>query len=96
MTVTADEAVTRTYTVEINGGAVKKSAELYIENDVNGDGVVDANDYSAAVNTALGSETEVAKDLTETADYQKAVADIDGDGFVDVLDVALLERKINI
>ncbi len=96
LTVTSDGAVTRTYTVTIDGSTAAVSAELYTEGDVNGDGEIDANDYALAVNSALGSETEVATDLSLDADYQKAVADLDGDGFIDVLDAALLERKIHI
>ncbi len=94
MSVSCEGAVTRTYTTEITDGRVTQEVALYAEGDVNGDGEINANDYALAVNTALGAQTEVAKDLTETADYQKAVADLDGDGFVDVLDIALLERKI--
>ncbi len=94
MSVSCEGAVTRTYTTEITDGRVTQEVALYAEGDVNGDGEINANDYALAVNAALGAQTEVAKDLTEAADYQKAVADLDGDGFVDVLDAVLLERKI--
>ncbi len=96
MAVTADGAVTRTYTVTVTDGRVVKSAELYTKGDVNGDGEITVEDYSAAVNAALASDSSVPADLTKTADYQKAVADLDGDGYVDVLDAVLLERKIYI
>ncbi len=65
-------------------------------NDVNGDGVTDVADYSACVNYALGADSAVNEDQTADSEYRKRVADLDGDGFVDVLDVVLLERKINI
>ena len=95
MSVACEGAVTRTYTTEITDGKVTQEVvALYAEGDVNGDGEIDVNDFALAVNSALGENTEVAKDLTETEDYQKAVADLDGDGFVDVLDLVLLERKI--
>ncbi len=94
LSVACEGAVTRTYTTEVIDGEVTQEVALFAEGDVNGDGEIDENDYALAVNTALGDDTEVAKDLTETADYQKAVADLDGDGFVDVLDAVLLERKI--
>ncbi len=94
LTVTADGAVTRTYTVTVNGCTATVPAELYAEGDVNGDGEITAEDYSAAVNAALASDSSVPADLSADADYQKAAADLDGDGFVDVLDIALLERKI--
>lgn len=96
LTVASDGTVTRTYTVEIDGGAVEKSAELYAEGDVNGDGVIDENDYQQAVNIALSSENSVSEtdDLSEDTDYSKTVADFDKDGFVDVIDLVLFERKI--
>ena len=96
MSVSCEGAVTRTYNTEVVNGTVTQEVALYEEGDVNGDGEITVEDYSVAVNTALGSETEVSKDLSEKNDYQKAVADLDGDGYVDVLDVSLLERKIHV
>ena len=94
MSVSCEGAVTRTYTTEITDGKLTQEVALYAEGDVNGDGEITVEDYSAAVNAALASDSAVPEDLTETADYQKAVADLDKDGVVDVLDVVLLERKI--
>ena len=95
MSVSCEGEVTRTFPIEIIDGKLTKEVMLYAECDVNGDGVIDVNDYSIAVNLALEADTEVSKDLSENNDYQKAVADLDGDRYVDVIDVALLERKIN-
>lgn len=96
MSVACDGAVTRTYTVEISDGRLVKSAELYVEGDVNGDGVIGIYDYQQAVNIALGNENAVdgEGDLSDEADYKIAVADFDCDGYVDVLDVTLVERKV--
>ena len=95
LTVTAGGAVTRTYTVVVTDGRAVKSSELYVEGDVNGDGEIDIYDYQQAVNIALGNENAVPEegDLSDTADYEIAVADIIVDGYVDVLDAALIERK---
>ena len=90
-------AVTRTYTVTIDTDRSVSPVELYTECDVNGDGEIDINDYQLAVNIALGSDNSVtdAVDLSADADYMTAVADVNGDKFADVLDVILIERKIN-
>ncbi len=92
----SDGAVKRTYSVEITDGKVIKSVELYTEGDVNGDGAVTEADYQQAVNAALSNDNAVKTDtdLSENIDYSKAVADFDGDGFIDVLDVAYIERKM--
>ncbi len=96
MSVACDGAVTRTYTVEITDGRLVKSTELYVESDVDGNGKIDIYDYQQAVNIALSNENAVPEegDLSGEADYEIAVADFDCDGYVDVLDVALIERKV--
>ena len=94
MAISCEGAVTRTYTTEITDGTISQDIELYDDGDVNGDGEITVEDYSAAVNAALSGENEVPEDLSLDTDYSKAVADCDGDGVVDVLDVAMLERKI--
>ena len=94
MAISCEGAVTRTYTTEITDGTISQDIELYDDGDVNGDGEITVEDYSAAVNAALAGDNEVPEDLSLDADYSKAVADCDGDGVVDVLDVAMLERKI--
>ena len=96
MTVSCAGMVARTYPIEVTDGRVDETVTLSIEGDVNGDGEITVEDYSAAVNTALKNDNAVPSDLSETNDYQKAVADLDKDGYVDVLDIALLERKIHI
>ena len=97
MTVSCGGMVTRTYPIEVTDGRVNEEVSLNVDGDVNSDGVIDENDYQQAVNIALSSENSVSEtdDLSEDTDYSKAVADLDGDGAVDVIDVALLERKIN-
>ena len=94
MAISCEGAVTRTYTTEITDSTVRQDIELYDNGDVNGDGEITVEDYSAAVNAALSGENTVPEDLSLDADYSKAVADIDCDGVVDVLDIAMLERKI--
>ena len=95
MAISCEGAVTRTYTTEITDGTIRQDIELYDDGDVNGDGEITVEDYSAAVNAALAGDNEVPEDLSLDADYSKAVADIDCDGVVDVLDIAMLERKVN-
>ncbi|MBE6795688.1 MAG: hypothetical protein E7533_03790 [Ruminococcaceae bacterium] len=65
--------------------------------DTNGDGTVDVNDYQVLVNAILNEdpEQEAVKQI-ETASYDDIVKyDLDGDGYLDVVDVSLLERMIN-
>lgn len=60
--------------------------------DTNGDGIVNAEDYQAVVNMAVSE----GHSQTETASYDDIVKyDLDGDGYVDVLDASLGERMIN-
>ena len=94
MAISCEGAVTRTYKTEITDSTIRQDIELYDNGDVNGDGEITVEDYSAAVNAALAGDNEVPEDLSLDADYSKAVADIDCDGVVDVLDIAMLERKI--
>lgn len=90
------DAVTRTYTVTVGSEKELAEVELYTEGDVNGDGEIDEYDYQQAVNIALSGDNILSKtgDLSDDADYSLAVADADCDGVVDVLDIAMLERKI--
>lgn len=62
--------------------------------DFNSDKVVDESDYEKMIKTALGESSEdEGSELTEEA--LTAKGDINADGVVDVLDAALLERKVN-
>lgn len=61
--------------------------------DLNGDEVLDGSDYEAIIKTALGETTEEgAADIADDEVFGKT--DMNGDGVIDVLDVALLERNI--
>ncbi len=65
--------------------------------DTNGDGTVDVNDYQVLVNAILNEdpEQEVVKQI-ETASYDDIVKyDLDGDGYLDVIDAYLLHLFIN-
>ena len=60
--------------------------------DTNGDGTVDVTDYQALVNKALADDHE----QIETASYDDIVKyDLDGDGYLDVIDAYLLHLFIN-
>lgn len=95
LAVSCEGTVTRTYTTEVTDGTVTQAITLYEDGDINGDGEINVKDYQNAVNTALGNETKVSDDLTKDEDYRKAVADLDKDGYIDVIDISLLERKIS-
>ncbi len=60
--------------------------------DTNDDGIVDVTDYQALVNKALADDHE----QIETASYDDIVKyDLDGDGYLDVIDAYLLHLFIN-
>ncbi len=60
--------------------------------DTNGDGTVDVEDYQALVNTILADDHE----QIETANYDDIVKyDLDGDGYLDVIDASLMNLLIN-
>ncbi len=60
--------------------------------DTNGDGTVDVTDYQALVNKALADDHE----QIETASYDDIIRyDLDGDGYLDVIDAYLLHLFIN-
>lgn len=60
--------------------------------DTNGDGTVDELDYQALVNEILSDSNE----QIETANYDDIVRyDLDGDGYLDVIDAALMNNLIN-
>ena len=60
--------------------------------DTNSDGTVDVTDYQALVNKALADDHE----QIETASYDDIVKyDLDGDGYLDVIDAYLLHLFIN-
>ncbi len=60
--------------------------------DTNGDGTVDVVDYQAVVNKALADDHE----QIETASYDDIIRyDLDGDGYLDVIDAYFLHLFIN-
>ena len=60
--------------------------------DTNSDGTVDVTDYQALVNMAVSE----GHSQNETASYDDIIRyDLDGDGYIDVLDASLGERMIN-
>ena len=60
--------------------------------DTNSDGTVDVTDYQALVNKALADDHE----QIETASYDDIVKyDIDGNGYINVLDASIMDRMIN-
>ncbi len=60
--------------------------------DTNGDGTVDVTDYQALVNKALADDHE----QIETASYDDIIRyDLDGDGYINVLDASIMDRMIN-
>ena len=60
--------------------------------DTNDDGIVDVTDYQALVNKALADDHE----QIETASYDDIIRyDLDGDGYLDVIDAYLLHLFIN-
>ncbi len=60
--------------------------------DTNADGIVDVQDYQALINTILADDHE----QIETADYDDIIRyDLDGDGYLDVLDAHLMNLVIN-
>ena len=60
--------------------------------DTNGDGTVDVTDYQALVNTILADDHE----QIETASYDDIIRyDIDGDGYIDVIDASFMHLFIN-
>ncbi len=91
--ITKSACVSRNVLVSVNGDTAV-STSLNLQNDVNGSGGVDIADYALCVNLALGTDNAVNADQTADGEYRKRVADIDGDGFIDVLDCALLERAL--
>ena len=60
--------------------------------DTNGDGTVDVTDYQTLVNRALADD----HGQIETASYDDIVKyDIDGNGYINVLDASIMDRMIN-
>ncbi len=94
ITVSKTEHIDRNIVVSVTRDTTL-STSLYKINDVNGNGDTDIADYSLCVNLALGTDNAVNSDQTADSEYQKKVADIDGDGVVDVIDCMYLERIIN-
>ena len=73
-------------------GATSYSTEFISYIDINDDGVIDVEDYQFIVNEALSDGNE----QSGTAEYDEIIKyDLDGDGYVDVLDCALMALIVN-
>ena len=80
------------YTFVAKGEAVTQDAELNLYADTNLDGEIDVEDYQALVNAVLKDEHE----QIGTAEYDDLIHyDLVMDGYLNVLDVSIMERIIN-
>ncbi len=85
---------TRYWPVTVEENAVNADIEIDLLGDVVCDGEITEADYSTAVNIALSDENYVTFDQRHFKEYMSAIADMDEDGCVDVLDIVLLERVV--
>ena len=75
------------FTVASGNGGTDEEWSLVLVGDCNGDGVCDALDYSDVVNKVLLD--------TEVSNAYDMAADADCDGYIDVIDAAIIERAVN-
>ncbi|MBP3329908.1 MAG: dockerin type I repeat-containing protein [Clostridia bacterium] len=84
--VSAENHVTREYTVTIGDEAVNLDIQINHIGDINGDGKITVLDYN-----------KVLKHVKKTGnldDYERACADVDGNGKVMVSDYARILRHV--
>ena len=92
MRVSKANHVTREYTIVIGTDDVTQDVELKLYADTNLDGEIDVEDYQALVNAVLKDDHE----QIETAEYDDLIHyDLVMDGYLNVLDVSIMERIIN-
>ena len=93
--VTKDGHVTRTYTITLTDEDYSCALNSYINEcgDVNGDGIIDVLDYQQIVNATL-NDADIPDDTDSDENYEIAVCDYDGDGYIDVIDCALVARLV--
>ncbi len=92
MRVSKANHVTREYTIVIGTDDVTQDVELNLYADTNLDGEIDVEDYQALVNAVLADDHE----QIGTAEYDDLIHyDLVMDGYLNVLDVSIMERIIN-
>ena len=92
MRVSKANHVTREYTIVIGTDDVTQDVELKLYADTNLDGEIDVEDYQALVNAVLQDDHE----QIGTAEYDDLIHyDLVMDGYLNVLDVSIMERIIN-
>ncbi len=88
MQVSKKNHVTREYTVTVSGDAKTQNAEIWLLGDVNGDGRVNAMDY-----TRLLKHVNKTQRLTDA--YALKCADVNRDGRVNAMDYTRLLKHVN-
>ena len=92
MRVSKANHVTREYTIVVGTDDVTQDVELNLYADTNLDGEIDVEDYQALVNAVLKDDHE----QIGTAEYDDLIHyDLVMDGYLDVLDVAVMELVVN-
>ncbi len=93
MKVTMEGCATRYYPINVSSFSWAFNADLFATGDVNMDGSINVLDYQSTVNLAL-DDCEVPRYDTESDyEYTKALADITGDGIIDVIDCFYAEKR---
>ena len=88
MQVSKKNHVTRTYTVTVSGDAKTQNAEIWLLGDVNGDGRVNAMDY-----TRLLKHVNETQPLTDA--YALKCANVNRDARVNAMDYTRLLKHVN-
>ncbi len=93
MKVTMEGCATRYYPINVSSSNWAFNADLFATGDVNMDGSTNVLDYQSTVNLALDDCEVPHYDTASDYDYTKALADITGDGIIDVIDCFYAEKK---
>ena len=88
MRVMKNKHVTREYTVTVSGDAKTQNAEIWLLGDVNGDGRVNAMDY-----TRLLKHVNETQPLTDA--YALKCSNVNGDNRVNAMDYTRLLKHVN-